>query len=107
MKKLFLTFSFLTLISCGNSTPDNSDVKDVARVVIMSNLKDPTTTKFHHNENVKDLGDSTFVYTETINATNSFGGSIAQNATITIKWAGGEPSEITNWRIVDTQFEER
>ena len=105
MKKYLSLLSLFTLLSCGNSIPDNSDVKEAARAVIIHNLNDPTSAEFHHNEVIKDIGDSTFIYTETINAKNSFGGSVKQNATVKIKWAGGKPSEIENWRILDIKTE--
>ena len=107
MKNLILLLSFLAFMSCGNSTPDNSDVKDAARAAILHSLKNPTDAKFHHNEVVKDLGDGQFQYTETVNATNSFGGNIAQNVMAKIKWNGGDPSEISNWSIIDMQFVDR
>lgn len=107
MKKVFLFISFLAIIGCGNSTPDESDAKDVARSVILQNLKNPIDANFHHNEIIKTLGDSTFEYTETINATNSYGGSIKQDAFVKIKFLQDDPSEITNWTILDIQFTER
>lgn len=106
MKKAILLLSFLALMSCGNSTPDESDVKDAARAAIIQNLKNPSA-EFHHNEVVKDLGNGTFEYAEAVNATNSFGGVIAQNVTAKIKWLGGDPSEVSNWTIVDIQFVNR
>ena len=56
---------------------------------------------------VKILGDSTFEYRETINATNSFGGSIKQDAVVKVKFLQDDPSEVTNWSILDVQFLER
>jgi hypothetical protein len=107
MKKVFLLFSLLAIISCGNSTPDESDAKEVARSAILQNLKNPVDMTFHQNEEVIDLGDNTFEYKETINATNSYGGSIAQNAIVKLKWLKDDPSDITNWSILDIQFTER
>lgn len=106
MKKAILLLSFLALMSCGNSTPDESDAKDAARAAIIQNLKNPSA-EFHHNEVIKDLGNGTFEYAEAVNATNSFGGVIAQNVTAKIKWLGGDPSEVQNWSIVDIQFVNR
>lgn len=107
MKKVFLLFSLLALFSCGSSTPDESDAKEAARAAILQNLKNPSDAKFHHNETVKILGDSTFEYRETINATNSFGGSIKQDAVVKVKFLQDDPSEVTNWSILDVQFLER
>lgn len=107
MKKALLLLSILFLIRCGNSTPDESDVKDASRAAILQALKNPTDAEFHHNESVKDLGDGTFEYAESVNATNSFGGKLAQNATVKVKWNGGDPSEVQNWSILDVQFAER
>lgn len=107
MKKILLSFMFVTLISCGNSTPDNSDAKEAARAAIIHNLKDPMSATFHQNEIVTKVSDSVFSYTETVNAKNSFGGSSAQNATVQVKWIGGDPSEVQSWSILDIQLNER
>lgn len=107
MKKVFLLFSLMAIISCGSSTPDESDAKEAARSAILQNLKNPIDMTFHQNEEIKDLGDNTFEYKETINATNSYGGSIAQNAIVKVKWLKGDPSDVTNWTILDIQFTER
>lgn len=106
MKKAILLLSFLAFLGCGNSTPDESDVKEAARAAIIQNLKNPSA-EFHHNEIIKDLGDGTFEYVEAVNATNSFGGIIAQNVTAKIKWLGGDPSEVQNWSVLNIQFVER
>lgn len=107
MKKVFYYLSFIALISCGNSTPDESDVKDVARIVILRNVKNMKSTEFYHNEIITTYQDSLFDYKETISATNSFGGAIDQVVTTRLKWNGGDPSEITNWSLVDIQFADR
>jgi len=107
MKKALLLFGLLAFFGCGNSEPDESDAKEAARAAILQNLKSPSDTKFHHNETVKILGDSTFEYRETINATNSFGGSIKQDAVVKVKFLQDDPSEVTNWSILDIQFLER
>lgn len=107
MKKLILLLSLLALFGCGSSTPDESTAKEAARAAIIHNLKSPSSANFHHNEVVKKIDDSTFVYSETVEATNSFGGVIAQNAHTTVKWMGGDPSEETNWSLLDIQFTER
>ena len=102
-----MLIAFLSFIGCGNSTPDESDAKEAARAAVLQNLKSPSGAKFHQNETVKDLGDNTFEYVETVEATNSFGGTIAQNATAKIKWNGGDPSEVQNWSVIDVQFVDR
>ncbi|WP_264522159.1 hypothetical protein [Flavobacterium sp. N1994] len=107
MKKFILLLSLLAIISCTNSSPDDSNVKDVARAVILHNLKSANSTEFHHNETINHLNDNTFEYKETINATNSFGGSLVENATVKIKWTGGDPSKTENWSVVDVNFSER
>lgn len=107
MKKTILALIFLSLISCVSTTPDEADAKEAARSAILQNLKNPIDAKFHHNEIVKALGGNTFEYTETVNATNGFGGSIAQNATVKVKWLKDDPSEPSNWSIVDIQFVDR
>lgn len=106
MKNFLLLLSFLAFISCGNSTPDEADAKEAARSAILQNLKNPVDMTFHQNETVKDLGDNTFEYKETINAPNSFGGSIKQDVTVQVKWLKDDPSEVSNWSIVDIQFAE-
>ena len=107
MKNFLLLCTSTLLISCGNSTPDDSDVKDASRAAIIHDLKDPTSAKFHHNEIVSKLDDSLYSYSETVNAANSFGGSRAQNVIVKVKWAGGDPSEIQNWRLINIQYLER
>lgn len=107
MKKLLFLFGLLAIISCSHSKPNESDAKEAARSAILQNLKNPIDMKFHHNEVVKDLGNNTFEYKETINATNSFGGSIKQNVTVQVKWIKDDPSEVSNWSIVDVQFVDR
>lgn len=107
MKKVLLSISFLALISCGSSIADESNAKEAARAAILNKLTSPSSAKFHHNEVVKKIDDSTFNYTETIESTNSFGGMIAQNVNTTVKWKGGDASEATNWVIIDIQFAER
>lgn len=107
MKKVFLLFSLLALFGCGSSTPDESDAKEAARAAVIQNLKSPADAKFHQNDVVKELGDNTYEYKETVNATNSFGGSIKQDVTAKVKWIGGDPSEVTSWTILDIQFMDR
>ena len=107
MKKIVLLFSFLAIIGCGSSTPDVSTAKEAARAAILNKLTSPSSAKFHHNEVVKKIDDSTFNYTETIESTNSFGGMIAQNAIVKVKWISGDASEVTNWSVLDIQFAER
>ena len=107
MKKSILLFGLLAMFSCGNSEPDESDAKEAARAAILQHLKNPIDAKFHHNETIKTLGDSTFEYKETINATNGFGGSIKQDAFVKIKFLQDDPEEVTNWTILDIQFLER
>lgn len=106
MKKVFLVLSFLAIVSCGNSTPDESDAKEAARAAVISNLKNPIDIQFHQNEVIKDLGENTFEYKETINATNSFGGSIKQEATVKVKWIKEDPSEVSNWSVINIKFSE-
>lgn len=107
MKKVLLSISFLALISCGSSIADESNAKEAARAAILNKLTSPSSAKFHHNEVVKKIDDSTFNYTETIESTNSFGGMIAQNAIVKVKWISGDASEVTNWSVLDIQFAER
>lgn len=107
MKKIMWAIVGIIMISCGNSTPDESDVKDVARAAILHSLKNPTDAKLHHNEVVKDLGNNQYQYVETVNATNAFGGSIAQNVMVKVKWNGKDPSELENWILLDIQFTDR
>ena len=107
MKRLFILCLLFTLISCGSSTPDDSDVKNASRAVIIRNLKNLNSAKFHHNEVVKKVSDSIFTYLETVNATNTYGGSVAQNAFVKLKWIGGDPSEISSWSVVDISFSNR
>lgn len=107
MKKAILLLSFLVLISCGSSTPDESDAKQAARAAVLQNVKNPIDMKFHQNDVVKDLGDNTFEYKETINATNDFGGSIKQDVTVQVKWLKDDPSEPSNWSVIDIQFANR
>lgn len=107
MKKLILLLSFLAIISCGDSTPNESDAKEAARSAVLQNVKNPTDLTFHQNDVVKDLGANTFEYKETINATNSFGGSIKQDVTVQVKWLKDDPSEASNWTVVDIQFADR
>jgi hypothetical protein len=107
MKKVILLFNLLALFSCSSSSPSDSDVKEAARAAILQNLKSPTQTSFHHNEVIEKLEENTFQYKETINATNSFGGSIKQDATVKIKWLNKNPSVITNWSVIDIQFMDR
>lgn len=107
MKKVILLLGFLAFISCGHSTPDESDAKEAARSAILQNLKNPIDMTFHQNDVVKYLGDSIYEYKETINATNGFGGSIRQDVTVKVKWLKDDPSEVSNWSIVDIQFLER
>lgn len=109
MKKaiFILTLCLTTLLSCSSSTPDETDAKEAARAVVLQNVKNPVDLKFHQNDEVKNLGDNTFEYKETINATNSYGGSIAQNVIVKVKWIKGDPSEVQNWSLVDIQFTDR
>ena len=107
MKKVFLLFSLLALFSCGSSNPDESDAKEAARAAVIQNLKSPADAKFHQNDVVKELGDNTYEYKETVNATNSFGGSIKQDVMVKVKWLGGDPSEVTSWTVLDIQFMDR
>lgn len=109
MKKaiLILTLCLITLISCSSSTPDEADAKEAARAVVLQNVKNPVDLKFHQNDEVKNIGNNTFEYKETINATNSYGGSIVQNVTVTVKWIKDDPSEVKNWSIIDIQFSDR
>lgn len=109
MKKLFtlLLLCSLTLSSCGHSTPDESDAKEAARSAVLQNLNNPIDMTFHQNDVVKDLGDSTYEYKETINAKNGFGGSIKQDVTVQVKWLKDDPTEVTNWTIVDIKFVNR
>lgn len=104
MKKVFLLFSLLIVFSCGNSVPDESDAKEAARAAILQHLKNPADVKFHHNETIKNIGNNTFEYIETINATNSFGGSIKQNAILKVKWLKDDPGEVSNWSIISIEF---
>lgn len=104
MKKIFLLLTLFALISCGHSAPDESDAKEAARAAVLQNLKNPVDMKFHQNDVVKDLGDNTFEYKETINASNSFGGSIKQNVVIKVKWLKDDPSEASNWTVLDLRF---
>lgn len=107
MKKIIIILTAFSLIGCGSSTPDEATAKEAARAAIIHNLKDPSSAEFHQNEKVKDLGNNTFEYTESVNATNSFGGKIAQDVNVQVKWNGGDPSEVNNWSVVDIHFLER
>lgn len=95
------------MTSCGHSTPNESDAKEAARAAIIHSLKDPMSAQFHHNETIKNLGNNLFQYTETVNAKNSFGGSIAQNVSVKVQWISGDPSEVENWKFSELQFTER
>lgn len=106
MRALLFSIIFLAFVSCGSSTPNEADAKEAARAVVLQNLKNPKDMSFHQNDVVKNLGDNTFEYTETINATNSFGGSIKQDVTVIVKWIKDDPSDITNWSVIDIQFNE-
>lgn len=104
MKKIILLLSLLALFGCGSSTPDASTAKEAARAAVLQNLKSPSATEFHQNEVVTNLGDNTFEYKETVNGTNSFGGSIKQDAVVKVKYLKDDPSEVTNWTVLDIQF---
>lgn len=104
MKKILLLFSLVVLFSCGSSTPNEADAKEAARAAVLQNLKNPTDVKFHHNETIKNIGNNTFEYRETINATNSFGGSIKQDAILKVKWLKDDPGEVSNWSIISIEF---
>lgn len=106
MKKLILLLSFI-VISCGHSTPNESDAKEAARAALIQQLKNPTGLTFFQNDKVMDIGGNTFVYNETISATNSFGGVITQNAIVKVKWLKDDPSEVSNWTVVDFQLNDR
>lgn len=106
MKKLALLLTFLVLISCGGSTPNDADAKQAARAAIIQSLKNPDAN-FHQNETIQSLGDGIYIYKESVNATNSYGGTIAQNVTAKVKWNGDDPSQVQNWSIIDLQFEDR
>ena len=96
------------LLSCdGNSAPESNDAKEAARAAIIHNLKDPKSVKFHHDEVIKKIDDSSFLYTETVNASNSYGGSIAQIVTIEVNYRGGDPSTVENWSYTNLQFKPR
>ena len=101
MKKLLLLFICTALLSCGSSEPNEANAKEAARAAILQNLKNPTDVSFHHNEKIHDLGLNTFEYRETINATNSFGGSIKQNAVVKVKWLKDDAREVSNWSIIE------
>ena len=103
MKKLLLII-LLALLSCSNSLPDESDAKEAARAAILQNLKSPLDAKFHHNETINKISNNTFEYKETINAKNSFGGSIKQTAIVKVKWLKDDPSEVTNWTVLNIEF---
>jgi uncharacterized lipoprotein YmbA len=105
MKKLFLVLSLIVLFSCGSSSPNKSNAKQAARAAILQNLKNPINAKFHHNEIITALEDNIFEYKETINATNSFGGSIKQNAIVKVKWLKGNASEVSSWTVLNIRFD--
>ncbi len=107
MKKLLSAFVLLVLFCCTNSKPSDSNIKDAARAAILTNLKDMGSAKFHHNETVQDLGNQIYRYQETVNANNSFGGSLSKNIVVTLKWSGQDPSEISSYILQDLQFNER
>lgn len=107
MKKVLLIFITIAFASCGNSKADSSDAKKAARAAVLQYLKNPVNMEFHQNEIVTDIGDNTFEYKETINGTNSFGGSIKQDAIVKVKWLKDDPSEVTNWSILDIQFKDK
>ena len=106
MKKILLLLIAFATFSCGSSTPDESNAKEAARAAILHSLKNPDA-QFHQNETIEDSGNGTFLYKETINATNSFGGSLAQDVTAKVKWNGGDPSEVQSWSLIDLQFADR
>jgi hypothetical protein len=104
MKKILLLISLVFMASCGSSTPDASDAKEAARAAVLQNLKNPVDMTFHQNEIVKDVGNNTFEYRETINATNSFGGSIKQDAIVQVKFVGDDPSDVSSWSLLNIEF---
>jgi len=104
MNKFILISALFVIFSCGTSMPNESHAKEAARAAIIQNLKNPLDVKFHQNETVESLGDNTFEYTETINATNSFGGSIKQNAVVKVKWLKDDPDEVSNWTVLSIEF---
>lgn len=104
---LGITLGIFLMTSCSSSTPNEADAKEAARAVVLQNVKNPVDLKFHQNDEVKNLGDNAFEYKETINATNSYGGSIEQNVTVTVKWIKDDPSEVKNWSIIDIKFSDR
>ena len=106
MKKLILHLVFV-MFSCGHSTPNESDAKEAARAALLQRVKNPMDVTFFQNDKVQAIGDNTFEYTETISATNSFGGTITQNANVKVKWLKDDSSEVTNWTIIDFQLNDR
>ncbi|WP_131387679.1 hypothetical protein [Flavobacterium suncheonense] len=107
MKKVILFLSILVFIGCGNSEPNESNAKEAARAAIIHNLKNINSANFHQNEVIADLGGGVYQYKETVNATNNFGGSIANDVTVKVKYVGGDASEVSSWSILDIQFSER
>lgn len=106
MKKLILLLAFF-VFSCGTSSPDKGDAKQAGRAALLQNMKNPMGVTFFQNDNVKIISENVFEYTETISATNSFGGTITQNAIIKIKWLQDDPSEVTNWAVLDLKLLDR
>ncbi|MBP4140037.1 hypothetical protein [Flavobacterium geliluteum] len=106
MKKILLLLSFI-LLSCGHSIPNESDAKEASRAALLQRVKNPMDVTFFQNEKVLDLGDGNFQYNETISATNGFGGTITQNAIVKVKWLKDDPSEVSNWTVIDFQLNDR
>jgi hypothetical protein len=105
---LYILIIGLTFNSCSwNSIPDNSDVKNIARLAILNNVLDVKGSNFHHNEEIVKINDSLYIYTETITTNNQYGAYIANNVRLELKWNGNNPSNNTSWTYSKLQFTPR
>lgn len=87
--------------------PDNNDIKDIARMYIIKNVRDPKGIEFYHDENIYQASDSVFNYSETIKAPNGLGLKVAANVFVKLKWKGNDPDEFNNWELLDMKIDNK
>lgn len=104
---LIITMLIFILIPKKETLPEDGDVKNIARSVIIKEMKDPTSVQFFHNEIITKKGDSIYTYRESLKSASGIGLLIAQDAIVTLKWNGQKPSEFENWKILNLSFERR
>lgn len=92
--------------SGGNGAPDHYDAYKMAKTIIKEQMLDPASVEFvEERKTAHTLGDSIFIFTGVVKATNKMGLKAPMEFSVNLKYIGGDYKRPGSWEVLRLDFE--